>query len=173
MILIIMRHGDAGEYSSPDHSRPLTAVGKVQSQRVGKWLHNTIEQFLSATHTSDSLNDTREPAVDLAIVSPYLRTQQTFRAVNAGIKVHNQVTIDTITPMGNAQQTADLIQGYASDINAPKSMLVITHMPLVSLLADKVCADFNARIFETADTLIIDYNTDNGWGEQLAFYQGH
>jgi len=168
MILIIMRHGEAGDFSNPDHLRPLTASGKKQCQQAGVLLANSLKKYISKQNISSD----EAPSIDIALVSPFLRTQQSYRAVASGIKVNDMITIDAITPMGNAQQSADLIHGYATDTPAPKSMLVVTHLPLVSLLADKICPEFNAKIFEPADTLIIDYNTSTGRGEQLAYYQG-
>jgi phosphohistidine phosphatase len=168
MILIIMRHGEAGDFSSPDHLRQLTPRGKRQCQSVGQMLGEKLPKLLEKyTEPSNNANNT---GLDITLVSPFLRTQQSFRAVASGIKSANIVTIDSITPAGNAQQSADLIHGYATDSSAPRSMMVVTHMPLVSLLADKICPEFNARIFETADTLIIDYNISTGRGEQIEFY---
>lgn len=166
---MIMRHGEAGDFSTPDHLRPLTARGKKQCQKTGAMLASSLAKWLPSKDACPQ--ESNGPSIDLALVSPFLRTQQSFRAVASGIKVTNVVTIDAITPMGNAQQGADLIHGYATDTPAPNSILVVTHMPLVSLLADKICPEFNAKIFETADTLIIDYNTSTGRGDQLAFYQ--
>lgn len=166
MILIIMRHGEAVEYKEPDHSRVLTEFGKQQGEKVGKWLKENLSQLSSG----DSCQVAR---IDLAIVSPYIRAQQTFRAVSKHIEVVREVTIDTVTPLGNASQSADLIHGYATDSNAPQCMLIVTHMPLVSLLADRVCSGFNAEYFETAETLVIDYSSESEMGKQLALYQGN
>ncbi len=161
-----MRHGEAVEYREPDRTRELTELGHQQSEKVGGWLKlNLVKLTASTSCPNDS--------IDLALVSPYLRTQQTFKALAKGIDVKRQVTIDTVTPLGNAAQCADLIHAYATDTDAPKSMLVITHMPLVSLLSDKVCHGFNAKIFETADTLVVDYNSQTGIGTQLAFYEAN
>ena len=165
---MIMRHGQAENFREPDHTRALTKFGVAQSEEVGKWLAGSTIQT-SSTNTLSK--------VELALVSPYLRTQQTLRSVGRHIAIDRQVTIDAITPTGNASQCADLIHGYATDNYnseqpAPESILVVTHMPLVSLLADKVCVEFNARIFETADTLLCDYDVDKGIATQIDFYQG-
>lgn len=165
MILLIMRHGQAIEYREPDHTRALTEYGVKQCEEAGRWLANRLPELAVPC-------DLRVNAIDLAIVSPYLRTQQTCRAVARGIKIKQQVTFDAVTPMGSAAQSADLIHGYATDLPAPNTILVVTHMPLVSLLADKICAGFNAKIFDTADTLVVDYDIKKGIGEELAFYHG-
>lgn len=165
---MIMRHGQAENYREPDATRALTKCGVEQCEKVGKWLSGRK----NLTATTNSL-----AKVELALVSPYLRTQQTLRSVGRHITIDRQVTIDAITPAGNASQSADLIHGYATDNHnseqaAPQSMLVVTHMPLVSLLADKICMEFNARIFETADTLLCDYDVNKGLATQIDFYQG-
>lgn len=163
MILIIMRHGEAQEYQEPDHLRALTEHGKKQCAELGLWLQSELANL--------NINTDAE-GISLALVSPFLRTQQSFKALSSAIKVKEQITIDTITPMGNASQCADLIHGYASDAQAPSCLLVVTHMPLVSLLSDKVCLDFDTQFFATANALLVDYNAENTIGTQLAFYQG-
>lgn len=162
MILFIMRHGQAVDYREPDHLRSLTDFGTKQCEQVGRWLRASLPRFCPRC----------DDGIDIAIVSPYLRTQQTCKAVAKGVNIKQQITFDAITPMGNAAQSADLIHGYAADDSPPKSLLVVTHMPLVSLLSDKICAGFNAKIFDTADTLVVDYDVNACIGEQLAFYQG-
>lgn len=161
-----MRHGEAVDYREPDHTRVLTEFGKQQCEDVGKWLQVQLPKL--SLDTDSQVRD-----IDLAIVSPYIRTQQTFQAVSKHIHVSRLVTVDTVTPLGNARQSADLIHGFASDSNAPKCMLIVTHMPLVSLLADKVCLGFNTEYFDTADTLLIDYSCESGKGKQLALFQGN
>jgi phosphohistidine phosphatase len=49
--------------------------------------------------------------------------------------------------------------------------MLVSHMPLVSLLADKVCKGFNGKIFDTADILVIDYDSQTHSGQQMAFFQ--
>ncbi len=162
---MIMRHGEAIAYREPDHTRPLTGHGKSQCETAGYWLQKNLKKI-----TNDSAESVS--AADLALVSPYLRTQQTYRAVAKQFRIDQQTTIDTITPVGNAAQCADLIHGYATDTSPPKCIMVITHMPLVSLLSDKLCAGFNAQIFQTADILVIDYDVKTAIGKKLFFYHG-
>lgn len=158
MIVIIMRHGEAVEYREPDYTRALTVNGKQQCENTGTWLANLLK-------------DTAE-SVSIALVSPFLRTQQTYRALAKSLVVDNQVTIDTITPSGNAAQCADLIHGYATDIEPPASILVISHMPLVSLLSERLCIDNSACYFEPANALVIDYDVSKAQGNVMAFHQG-
>lgn len=155
-----MRHGEAEFYREPDATRALTPYGISQCERVGKWL--TQNKSLVS--------------IDLALVSPYLRTQQSLKAVNRHIPIKKQMVIDDITPMGNPARCADLLHGFANaedniEEKSPTSVLVVTHMPLVSLLADRICVEFDARIFETADTLICEYDVNRGLALQNDFFQ--
>lgn len=168
MILIIMRHGEAVQYREPDSSRTLTDYGTQQCENVGKWLSQNLARLSPSSRCADDGNVN----VDLALVSPYLRTQQTISALARYVNIHKQETASVITPIGDAAKCADLIHAFACDSQAPKCMLVVTHMPLVSLLSDLVCAGFNTSFFETADTLVIDYANDTGIGKKLAMFHG-
>mgnify|MGYP000217234034 CR=1 FL=1 len=143
MILIIMRHGEAGQYREPDSTRALTDYGTQQCENVGKWLSQNLFRLSQGSDCADDGNVN----VDLAIVSPYLRTQQTVSALAKYANIHKQETVAAITPIGNAAKCADLIHAYACDSQAPKCMLVVTHMPLVSLLSDLLCACFYTSFF--------------------------
>ena len=168
MILFIMRHGQAVDFRHPDHSRELTQFGTQQCVEVGEWIRDTLNtsQKAKTKFTSD------KALIDLALVSPYLRTQQSFRAIAKSVDFKQQTTIDVITPMGSAAQASDLVHGYATDSIEPQTMLIVTHMPLVSLLSDKICPNFHAKIFDTADTLMVDYNTQTALGDEITFFQG-
>lgn len=170
-----MRHGEAVEYREPDHTRALTRFGTQQSENVGKFLHQYLSQTNSGKTLPTSLKGSRdeiEVVIDLALVSPYLRTQQTFDAVAKHVKVQRKETSSAVTPISNAGQCADLIHGYACDANAPSSLLVVTHMPLVSLLSSLLCAGINGQFFEPAGTLIIDYAYGTATGSKLAIFEG-
>lgn len=159
MLLIIMRHGEAVPYQTNDKDRALTRFGISQSQLAGK----RLAAFLSDRGLLNS--------IDHVLVSPYRRTQQTYDAVSKHIQFNTQTNIEAITPMGSAEQVHDIIDGFASESDPPQQLMLVSHMPLVSLLADKVCFGFNGKIFDTADMLIIDYNPDTHQGTQLALHQ--
>ncbi|MBT1449922.1 phosphohistidine phosphatase SixA [Glaciecola sp. XM2] len=159
MLLIIMRHGEATPYQANDKDRELTRFGLGQADSAGK----RLSKFLTDRGMNVSLEQ--------AIVSPYIRTQQTFDALNKHVAVSHKVSADAITPMGDADAVHDLIDGYASASSPVEQLILVSHMPLVSLLADKVCLGFNGKIFDTADMLIIDYDPDSHQGTQLALYQ--
>jgi phosphohistidine phosphatase len=168
-----MRHGEAVPYHANDKSRALTRFGVSQAEGSAKRLAKFLRQ---QNHMSN---------VEQVLVSPYLRTQQTFEALKAHVTFEHKLDTDLITPMGSVQDVHDFIDGYclneksleqhASDKNcepiSPKQLMLVSHMPLVSLLADKVCKGFNGKIFDTADILVIDYDSQTHSGQQMAFFQ--
>lgn len=160
-----MRHGEAVSYREPDKNRPLTTLGHLQCANVGKWLAKNKTILDVKAKPSDI-------KIDVALVSPYLRTQESFLTLSEYVSVGKHITLDSITPNGDVIANADLIHGYANDENGPQCMLIVTHMPLVTLLSDNVCPGYNALFFEPADTLIIDYSSDSGIGKKVDFFQG-
>jgi phosphohistidine phosphatase len=161
-----MRHGEAVPYHANDKSRALTRFGEAQVQSGGKRLAKFFQER------------SLEPSVEQVLVSPFLRTQQTYQALQNHINFQNELDTDLITPNGNVQDVHDVIDGYGIVQNpnnsvevGVKQLMLVSHMPLVSLLADQVCKGFNGKIFDTADILIIDYNLDTNTGQQLAFFQ--
>lgn len=158
-----MRHGEAAPYQTNDKLRMLTRYGVTQSAAAGKRLAKFLE------------NRGLPAAVEQVLVSPYLRTQQTHDAVSESISFLKKTDTDAITPMAESLNVHDLIDGYAQTdeqgVSGTKQLMLISHMPLVSLLADKVCSGFNGKIFDTADILVIDYDPATHSGKQLALYQ--
>jgi phosphohistidine phosphatase len=159
MIIFVMRHGEAESYKRDDQSRHLTRFGVTQSEHAAKWMAKQLSEH------------TQLKQVDLTLASPYVRTVETLGAVQQFIPIKNTVQTSAVTPDGNAKQVHDLIDGELLQDNNINCLLVISHMPLVSLLSDAVCHGFNARVFDTADVLMINYDLKRSLGRQLAFYQ--
>ncbi|MFT5712318.1 MAG: phosphohistidine phosphatase [Glaciecola sp.] len=159
MIIFVMRHGEAEPYKRDDQSRHLTRFGLTQSEHASKWMSKQLNE------------DTELKQIDLTLVSPYVRTIETLEAVEQFMPIRNKVQTSAVTPDGNAKQAHDLIDGELLQDNDINSLLIISHMPLVSLLSDAICHGFNARVFGTADVLMINYDLERSSGRQLAFYQ--
>ncbi|WP_395341714.1 phosphohistidine phosphatase SixA [Ningiella sp. W23] len=159
MLIILMRHGEAVPYQTNDQSRQLTDFGISQSLSAGL----RLAELLKSRDVPSS--------VDKALVSPYIRAQQTFSAVREHVKFEDITDTDAITPMSNLQSVHDIIDGYAQGSSPPAHLMLVTHMPLVSLLADKICHGFNGKIFDTADILIIEYDPDTHTGSQVALLE--
>lgn len=159
MKLIIMRHGEAEPYQKNDKERNLTRFGQNQAEFAGRRLAEYLQCGFE------------KPRVETTIVSPYLRAQQTFDCVSKQIQSNAKIDSDMIVPEGDIDQLADYVHGVSADDEAPDSLMIISHMPFVSLFADKLCVGFNGRIFSTADILVIEYNSVNQQGTQLALLQ--
>ncbi|MGQ8366799.1 phosphohistidine phosphatase SixA [Glaciecola sp. 1036] len=159
MKLIVMRHGEAEAYNTEDETRSLTRFGKTQASFAGRRLSEYLQ------------NDLQKPIIELALVSPYLRTQQTFQEVSKKIQIGRKLDTDLITPEADISQATDYIQGLTLGSDCPENLLLVSHMPFVSLFSDAICSGFNARIFSTADILVIDYDVDSQQGTQLALIQ--
>lgn len=159
MIIFVMRHGEAEPYKKDDQSRHLTRFGVTQSEHAAKWMVKQLKENAKLSQ------------VDLTLVSPYVRTIETLAAVEAFLPIESITKTDKVTPVGNAKQVQNLIDFELLQDNTIQCLLIISHMPLVSLLSDVVCHGFNARIFDTADVLMIDYDPVLSMGSQLGFYQ--
>jgi phosphohistidine phosphatase len=160
MYIFIMRHGEAEPYRDGDKSRQLTSFGTTQAEHAAKWIFKQLKE-LSAENE----------ILDTAFVSPYTRTLQTLEAVKTSVSIADVQTQSMITPMGDAEDVQDYIDAYSQLQPTLQFMLIVSHMPLVSLLADKLCVGFNAKIFDTADVLLIDYDPIESKGKQVSFYQ--
>lgn len=141
MQIYIMRHGQAFTSGTADALRALTEQGKLEVSVMSKWLKNqniNMEQIL---------------------VSPFVRAQETTKVIVAGLN-HNVIatTLDFITPSGSAQTLHDYIDGVCVNDNV-KTLLIVSHMPLVSYLVAELTADSNCPIFQTAAVAQIDYDT--------------
>jgi phosphohistidine phosphatase len=154
-----MRHGEAEPYKQDDQSRHLTRFGVSQSEHAAKWMAKQLNAHSPLKK------------LDLTLVSPYVRTIETLAAVEQVMSISKTIQTAAVTPDGNANDVQDLIDGELLQDNSIKCLLVISHMPLVSLLSDVVCHGFNARIFDTADVLMINYDFERSSGTQLGFYQ--
>ena len=153
MQVFIMRHGEAQNFveqgSRDDSQRALTTQGKLEAQMMANWMQkmqiNPMQVF----------------------VSPYIRAQQTSAIVTATIETAI-TTLDFITPCGDAKQVHDFIDGWCSDNSTAltstiltkqePSLLIVSHMPLVSYLVAELTQSANAPIFATAGIAHIDYD---------------
>lgn len=140
MQLFVMRHGQAEMFSSSDTERPLTETGMLEAKVMGTWLnkeHLDIERIF---------------------VSPYVRAQQTCGQVFGVLESCPQLnTVDMITPSGSAREFHDYLDGICA-LEKVSSLLIVSHMPLVSYLVEELTVEHNAPIFQTAGIAQIDYD---------------
>ncbi|TMM44799.1 phosphohistidine phosphatase SixA [Colwellia ponticola] len=169
MQVYIMRHGEAesffGQGHFDDSQRALTAQGNIEVNMMAKWLE---KMQIKPTQV---------------FVSPYIRAQQTCALVTTMMQT-TITTLDFITPAGDVKQVHDFIDGWCSEqcskqntkqaqqsiyqaVNiedVEQSLLIISHMPLVSYLVAQLTQSANAPIFATAAIAHIDYDIDKMHG---------
>lgn len=131
MRLLIMRHGEAEPYTGEqtDRDRELTPVGSDQARQAARSI--------------------ARPAPQRVLVSPYRRTQQTAAMVCAELGRIEWQTCDWLrsgAPLDQATLELDKLDGA--------STLLISHMPLVSLLVEYYTGEQLG--FQTANIAQID-----------------
>ncbi|MBU2871254.1 phosphohistidine phosphatase SixA [Colwellia sp. E2M01] len=158
MQLYIMRHGEAKQFNPQincqDSELALTEHGKQEAKIMADWFAKM------------------KIKPKQVFVSPYLRAQQTCDLVTADMQTAI-TTLDFITPLDEAQPIHDFIDGWLTeyiskaDKNvtiAEDSLLIISHMPLVSFLVAELTQSNDAPIFATAGVAHIDYDIDKMQG---------
>jgi len=138
MKLLIMRHGEAVIASGgKDADRPLTANGIAEVRTNAEWLR---KQF---------------GAVDLAIVSPYVRAQQTFSEVKDIVPVEVTETSDEVTPASQADVFASALLARLQ-IEPAETVLIVSHMPFVCYLLGYLDSTIQPPIFHTGGIAEVD-----------------
>ncbi len=131
MKLIIMRHGEAGWAAASDFERVLTARGQQE-----------------VLNTASKLAE--KETVDKVLASPYLRAQQTADIVaeTLGCSVG---TLDALIPEGSPGKVVEQLPESGT-------VLLASHMPLVSVLAGLLCDGVTSRGpgFNTAHALVLE-----------------
>jgi phosphohistidine phosphatase SixA len=122
MILTIWRHGEA-ERGARDRARALTAVGYDD-------IGFGCRQFYEAC------NSRKLPHPDCVLYSPWTRTAQTAEII-AGAFTHARAKIETALQPGSDLPAVDAaLRGLQASEPAPAHVLLVSHQPLVSRLAD-------------------------------------
>lgn len=136
MKLLVMRHGEAvapvaHPAAGADAARELTAAGRAEAVAAGTWLQ---QQY---------------GALDLVLVSPYIRAQQTWEAVQQQVAAEVVEETADITPAGDPDSFATELLARLQ-IEPAETVLVISHMPFVSYLVQFLDTTVQAPIFPTA-----------------------
>jgi phosphohistidine phosphatase len=138
MQLFLMRHGEASFDAPSDKERMLTDTGRYNTRLMANWL----------TQTATS--------VDLVLVSPYLRAQQTWQEVSKHLPEPRQwLVMDDITPNGDPKYAVDALLAYAKQYKADK-VLVIAHMPIIGYMVSELVAGTEPPLFATSAIAQID-----------------
>lgn len=143
MKIFVMRHGEAEMLANSDRERCLTERGQQQATAQGIWLKQTA-------------------LFDKVIVSPYVRAQQTFQAIDRVYEHQLAVRMETwagITPNGSPTMIIDYLALLAKqDI---QSVLLVSHLPLVGEIVRGLCGR-NSINFYPATLVEMDWNTTTG-----------
>jgi phosphohistidine phosphatase len=138
MQLFLMRHGEASFDAPSDKERMLTDTGRYTSRMMAKWLTKMTTR------------------VDLVIVSPYVRAQQTWQEVSKHLaEPRHIVTLDDITPNADPKFAVDAILAYAEQYKAD-TVLVIAHMPILGYMVSEFVYGIEPPLFATSGIAHID-----------------
>ncbi|WP_275553930.1 phosphohistidine phosphatase SixA [Mixta sp. Marseille-Q2659] len=145
MQVFIMRHGDAALEAACDSARPLTHCGCDESRQMASWLN------------SQTLD------IERVLVSPYLRAEQTLATVREALRLpQQQEVLPELTPGGDPALVACYLQALAKE--GVKSVLVISHLPLVGYLVSELCPQEPPPMFATSAIACIDFDADKSEG---------
>ncbi|EGN76441.1 phosphohistidine phosphatase SixA [Idiomarina sp. A28L] len=143
MKVFVMRHGEAKAPTmqlgkvEPDASRELTERGHEEALVAAKWL---AEQT---------------PKIDLVIVSPYVRAQQTYAEVAKLVGAEVVEVSTDITPEGDPEMFASALMARLQ-IEPAETVLLVSHMPFVCYLTSYLDQRVQPPLFPTAGIAVID-----------------
>ncbi len=137
-----MRHGEAQTFAHTDPLRPLTERGRLASIEVAQ-----------------RVADRGLATIDLALVSPYLRAEQTWKAVQQCITASTQQVEEMITPYGDAENVASMIKATIMT-HKPETLILVSHLPLVGYLTAEIVPGIQPPMFPTSTVVCIDYDPD-------------
>ena len=130
MQLILVRHGDAGAYTLPDHERNLSTLGQAQASQTAAWLAKNFEP-------------------DHFIVSPYNRAQ-TLAQIQQFFPHVPVTTYEGITPDNDADIAVDALGELVGDC-----MVVVCHMNIIAKIAH-ILTDEPLEGFALAEARVYD-----------------
>lgn len=147
MRIFIMRHGDAEAFAATDAERPLSELGQKQSLQAAKnCKQKEVVQF------------------DLALVSPYLRAQQTWQILSQILTADKIEECDDITPYGDSESVVDYVCALA-EVQTLESVILVSHLPLVGYLTADFVTGIHPPMFPTSAMVCIDYDLEARNGE--------
>lgn len=161
MYIFIMRHGDAVTAVHNDSDRILSEKGKDQSVQSAKWLNEFISDHAIK--------------IDLSLVSPFIRAQQTFTNMQHDIMLDISLTANSfdteeLTPSGdvcNAHHNLDAVLVEHPNIQAA---LLVSHLPFVSYFLDELCNIQHSLIFSTGAIACVDYHVSQSAGKLITVF---
>ncbi len=135
-----MRHGEAGFDAPSDPERPLSENGRQQSLAL---VHHYLPQWQT---------------LDLVLVSPYVRTWQTWETMRTQLPESIPVEVlPELVPETDPALAADVITATA-ELAGAKQVLVVSHMPLVGYLLSQLVPGQVPMMFATASVAHVCYD---------------
>lgn len=113
MKLILMRHGEAHSKAASDFDRTLTSHGR-------KEVLTSVDRLAAYDLT-----------IDLLLVSPYPRAQETAELVNERLGHLSLVTTEAVTPDIPVKEALTEFERYRQRI---ETLMVVMHQPIISSL---------------------------------------
>jgi phosphohistidine phosphatase len=147
MKIIVMRHGEAAHEAGRDDLRPLTNRGREQSIKMAEWVADQL------------------PRIDRVLVSPFLRAQQTWSAIQEHLPVAAHIEeVHDLVPYGRSEVVSDYLRASADDY-----VLIISHLPLVGYIVNDLCANAVPPMFVTSGMAGVTFIDGKG---QLDWLEG-
>lgn len=148
MQIYIMRHGQAEMMASCDAERNLTSIGRKESEQMAKYLQHEGVTF------------------DAVLVSPYLRAQQTWQSVSPFFEGVTRIqTIPFLTPSGSVHKSVNEL--LALQAEGIKSVLVVSHLPLVSYIVGELAPEAGVPAFPTSAVGHVELDDESATGRFL------
>lgn len=132
MKIFILRHGQAEAYQADDASRRLTEKGQIDTELM-------IKQQMIQLQNIDSI-----------WASPLVRAQQTAK-IAASILNKPFETREHLEPEADCKKLLAQLQ-----IENKQSLLLVSHLPLVGILANRLCGFENRIQFATSSLVGIE-----------------
>jgi len=153
MQLFVMRHGAAAPYDYTantvvDEQRPLTVYGRAETTNIATWLNSVVS------------------SVDLILVSPFTRAQQTAEIMAQHLSNAAMQTSILLIPEASAVDFHHYLDGLLHTTQLDK-ILLVSHMPLVSYLVAELTAEQQTPIFQTAAIAELNYDQHKMQGQLM------
>ncbi|WP_092520886.1 phosphohistidine phosphatase SixA [Xenorhabdus japonica] len=145
MYVFIMRHGDAALDAISDATRELMPQGCQESQKMACWLSQ------------------QSPDIDCVLVSPYTRAAQTLKIVRENLALpDDEEVLAELIPSGDVALVASYL--HVLSTQGRKSVLVVSHLPLVGYLVSELCPGQIPPMFATSGIACVelDHQTEKG-----------
>ena len=143
-----MRHGQAQMVAPTDAERMLTTAGEQETHSMSQWLAKLT-------------------TIEATFASPYVRAQQTREIMSENSQsIVNRWQLDELTPESDPASCGDILLAYCAQ-HKMDNALVVSHLPLVSLLITDLCPGAVITHFPPSSIACLDIDLDSWQGKLL------